>query len=264
MADRWVAGDLYEPYVGRWSRKVAPEFLRWLGAPPGRRWLDVGCGTGALTQTILDLAEPSYVVGVEPSAGFVEHARAHVVDPRAEFSAGDALSLGRADAEFDAVVSGLVLNFVPDQPAALAEMRRVAKPGATVAAYVWDYAEGMQLMRVFWDAAVSLDPTAAAEADEASRFSMCRPEALAELFTAAGYDDVATDGIVVPTVFRDFDDYWTPFLSGQAPAPGYTMSLAEDARAELRELIRSRLPYDADGSIPLTARAWAVKGIAQP
>jgi SAM-dependent methyltransferase len=156
-------------------------------------------------------------------------------------------------------VSGLVLNFVPDPARALAETARVVRPGGKAALYVWDHAGTMEMMRRFWDAAGGLDP-AAVERDEGRRFPICRPEPLRELLTAAGFIDVEACAIDVPTVFRDFDDYWTPFLSGQAPAPGYCMSLGEEARAALRERLRTSLPVQADGSIHLIARAWAVRG----
>ena len=180
---------------------------------------------------------------------------------------GTGIALARAGAEalpfreaaFDRVVSGLVLNFVPDPARALAEMARVVRPGGKAALYVWDYAGKMEMMRRFWDAAGALDP-AAVERDEGRRFPICRPKPLRELLTAAGFIDVDARAIDVPTVFRDFDDYWTPFLSGQAPAPGYCMSLGEEARAALRERLRTSLPVQADGSIHLIARAWAVRG----
>jgi SAM-dependent methyltransferase len=168
--------------------------------------------------------------------------------------------LSAADGELDAIVSGLVLNFIPDQKKAVSEMRRVAREGGTVAAYVWDYGGEMQLMRYFWDAAAALSPKAG-ELDEAKRFPVCRPEPLEELFAAAGLRNVAVSKIDVLTVFRDFDDYWSPFLGGQGPAPGYCMSLPEADRAALRDRIRSALPVAKDGSIPLIARAWAVKGV---
>jgi len=261
QGDVWAAGDLYEPYVGRWSRLVAAEFLAWLDAPPGGRWLDLGCGTGALSQAILDRCAPASVLGIDTSEGFLRHARRQVADPRAEFRLGDVQALPVRDAEFDAVVSGLMLNFVPDQPKAAAEMHRAARPGAPVAAYVWDYAEGMEMMRRFWDAAVALDPDAR-EKDEARRFPICRPDPLLALFEEIGLRMVEVRAIEVPTLFRDFDDYWTPFLGGQAPAPGYCMSLTEDRRAALRERLRATLPIEPDGSIHLTARAWAVRGTA--
>ena len=260
MADVWQAGDLYEPYVGRWSRLVAREFLDWLDVPPDRAWLDVGCGTGALSQTILDHTAPSAVVGVDASPGFVEYARARVgADVAARFEVADARSLPLDDASVDAAVSGLVLNFIPEPARAVSELSRVVRPGGVAAAYVWDYAGRMELMRHFWDAAVALDPEARS-LDEGPRFPICRPEALADLFSGAALSAVETRPIDVPTVFRDFDDFWSPFLGGQGPAPGYAMSLDEERRAALRDRIRSRLPVEPDGSIRLIARAWAVRG----
>jgi hypothetical protein len=142
----------------------------------------------------------------------------------------------------------------------ISEMKRTVNESGTVALYVWDYADRMQLMRYFWDAAAALDPTAY-DLDEGRRFPICNPDALSELFQQAGLRDVQTRPIDVETRFQDFDDYWNPFLGGQGPAPGYAMSLSEDQRAQLRESIRSSLPFAADGSIPLIARAWAVRGV---
>ncbi|HWX48561.1 MAG TPA: methyltransferase domain-containing protein [Roseomonas sp.] len=256
----WAAGEAYEPYVGRWSRLVAAEFLGRLGLPPGGRWLDIGCGTGALSGAILARCEPASVLGVDPSEGFLAHARRHLTDARARFCRGEAQALPVADKAFDAVVSGLVLNFVPDQPKAVAEMRRAARPGGRVAVYVWDYADGMQMMRRFWDAAAALDPEGAGGRDEALRFALCRPDPLGALFEAAGLRGVEVAAIAVPTVFRDFEDYWTPFLRGGAPAPAYCLSLDEARRAALRERLRATLPTEPDGSIHLSARAWMVQG----
>jgi SAM-dependent methyltransferase len=259
VKDRWASGDLYEPYVGRWSRLVGREFLARLDARAGLDWLDVGCGTGALTETAADHCAPKRLVGIDPPAGFLDFARRRLGTAGAELRQADARSLPFAAAEFDRVVSGLVLNFVPDQQRAAAEMARVVRPGGEVALYVWDYPGKMELMRHFWDAAIALDPCAH-DLDEGRRFPVCRPEPLQALFEAAGLAQVETRAIEVPTVFRDFDDYWTPFLSGQAPAPGYCMSLGEEARAVLRERLRKSLPARPDGSIHLVARAWAVRG----
>lgn len=258
----WAVADAYEAYVGRWSRLVAKAFLHWLDVPAGRYWLDVGCGTGALTATVLAEAEPAQVLGVDPSEGFLADARARIVDTRATFRAGDAQSLPLPDGRFDAVVSGLALNFVPDPGRATAEFARVATSRGVVAAYVWDYAEGMAMTRYFWDAATELDPVAA-ELDQARRFPLCRPQPLGTLWTEAGLDDVAVQAIEVPTVFADFGDYWTPFLGGQGAAPGYVMSLPAEGRRALRDLLRIRLPINPNGSISLTARAWAVRGTAR-
>ncbi len=258
--DIWATGDAYEPYVGRWGRLVARTFVAWLAVPLGGRWLDVGCGTGTLSGAILEATSPKEVVGVDPSAGFVAYARDRLQDPRVRFVIGDARDLPVPSAAFDAVVAGLVLNFLPDPATAVAEMADAARPGGAVGAYVWDYAGGMELIRRFWDAAVALDASAR-ELDEGRRFAaVCRPDALAELFRSAGLRGVAARAVDVPTVFRDFDDYWTPFLGGQGLAPAYTVALSAERRAALRERLRSNLPVAADGSIPLAARAWAVRG----
>ncbi len=258
--DSWASGDNYEPYIGRWSRLVAREFLKWLAVPAGSQWLDVGCGTGALSQTILQFAEPAKIMGIDRSEAFIAFAKEHTQDSRVQFDAGDAQSLTAETGSFDVAVSGLVLNFIPQPDRAVAEMTRVTRTGGLVAAYLWDYADRMQMIRHFFDAAVALDPNAA-ELDEGSRFPICQPDALGRLFKSAGLHTVEVRPIEVATIFRDFDDYWSPFLGGQGPAPSYAMSLSDERRAALREQIRTGLPFASDGSIPLVARAWAVRGV---
>jgi SAM-dependent methyltransferase len=257
-SDTWERGDPYEQYVGRWSRRVAPRFLSWLNIPERRRWLDVGCGTGALSAAILEQCSPLRVVGVEPSEGFLEKAKQQLA-AGVLLRRGNAAEIPLEDGAFDATVSGLVLNFVPDGRAALGEMARVTVAGGTIGAYVWDYAEKMELMRQFWDAAMELDP-GAAKLDEGARFPVCRAEPLSGLFASAGLDGIEVTAIDITTPFPNFEDYWRPFLGGQGPAPAYAMSLDETARARLRDRIRGRIPVQADGSISLTARAWAIRG----
>jgi SAM-dependent methyltransferase len=258
--DIWASGEAYEPYVGRWSRLVALQFIEWLAVPLGSVWLDVGCGTGALTRTLLQVAAPLAVTGIDAAAGYIAFARGRNTDDRANFQLGDAQALPMESAAFDVIVSGLALNFFPHPNRAVGEMARTVKPGGLVAAYVWDYAGGMQLMRHFWNAAAALDP-AATELDEGRRFPLCNPGPLGDLFRAIGLTDVEVRAIDVWTVFKDFDDYWTPFLGSQGPAPGYAMSLSEEGRVALRDRIRAALPFALDGSIPLMARAWAVRGL---
>jgi SAM-dependent methyltransferase len=257
--DLWAAGNLYEPYVGRWSRLVAREFVSWLSVPTNKDWLDVGCGTGALTHVILDTATPHAVTGVDASAGFIEYAKRRIDNPLASFEVGDARALPIDSASFDVAVAALALNFVPEPSAAIAEMTRAVRPGGVVAAYLWDYAGKMELIRDFWDAAVALDP-AAIDLDEGRRFLICAPKPLSDLFAQSGLRAVEVCSIDVPTRFRDFDDYWSPFLGGQGPAPGYAMSLSDDRRNALRDRIRSQLPIAPDGTIELIARAWAIRG----
>jgi SAM-dependent methyltransferase len=257
VSDTWERGSPYEQYVGRWSRQVAPLFLSWLNIPAGQRWLDIGCGTGALCAAIIDRCSPSSVAGVEPSDGFRETAKVNLAG-RAALHQGSATAIPFGNASVDVVVSGLVLNFVPDQRAALLEMARVARREGTVAAYVWDYAGKMELIRYFWDAAVALDSDAA-ELDEGVRFPLCRPEVLGKHFASASLEEVEVIPIDISTPFANFEDYWRPFLGGQGPAPAYAMSLDETARARLRDRLRDNLPTEADGSIALTARAWATR-----
>jgi len=258
--DVWAIGANYEPYVGRWSRLVARKFLSWITLPPAKQWLDIGCGTGALSQIILDVASPSKVKAVDPSEEYIAFARDQMVDTRVSFIVGDAQALPFESAQFDAVVSGLVLNFLLSPDLAVSEMQRVIRPGGIVAAYVWDYADQMQLMRYFWDAAIKLDP-AAINLDEGQRFHICKPQPLTKLFQAAKLNNIEVCAIDVPTDFRDFDDYWKPFLGGQGPAPTYAMTLSEDHRTTLREEIRANLPIATDGSIHLMARAWAIRSV---
>jgi SAM-dependent methyltransferase len=260
--EAWASGDAYEPYVGRWSRLLASEFLNWLGVASGSRWLDVGCGTGALSKAILQETAPGRVTGIDRSEGYITYVQKQIQDARARFEVGDAQALPDDPGSYDAVVSGLMLNFVPQPDQAVSEMRRVAKSDGIVAAYLWDYAGEMQLMRHFWDAAAALDPQAI-DLDEGRRFPLCQPKPLAELFQSAGLRNVEVCAIDISTNFKNFDDYWSPFLGGQGPAPGYAMSLSEEKRTALRERIRAGLPFARDGSIRLTARAWAVRGVHQ-
>jgi SAM-dependent methyltransferase len=258
--DVWASGASYEPYVGRWSRAVAQEFLAWLAVPPHCRWLDVGSGTGALTQTILERETPIHVKGIDRSEGYVAYAQAHIQDDRAQFEVGDAQSLPVETGVYDAVVSGLMLNFVPEPQQAVKEMARAVRPGGIVAVYVWDYAGKMQMMRQFWSVVASLEPQSR-DLDEGQRFPICNPDRLTSLFQAAKLTNVETRAIDIDTHFKSFEDYWLPFLGGQGPASTYAMSLTEAQREALRERIRSSLPFAPDGSIPLIARAWAVRGI---
>ncbi|MBP7000751.1 class I SAM-dependent methyltransferase [Amaricoccus sp.] len=258
--DAWGVAESYELYMGRWSRLVAARFLDWLDPPPGLDWLEVGCGTGALAGAIRDRAAPASLTGVEPSEAFLAQARASLPEAGVRLLSGEAQALPVPDGGADVVVSGLGLNFVPDRPRALAEMRRAARPGGTIAFYVWDYPSGgLAFVDAFWKAAAALDP-AAAELAEDRRFAFCTPEGLRALTEAAGLAGVDGAGIEVPTTFRDFDDFWRPFTLGAGPAPGYCATLDPAARARLEAELSRSLPRDAQGAIPLAARAWAFRG----
>lgn len=259
--DRWAAGEAYEDYMGRWSRPVAERFLGWLGAAPGLAWLEIGCGSGALTSAICAHAAPASLLACDPSEAFAAHTRAHVRDPRVEVVTGDATDPPARPGGFDCIVSGLVLNFVPEPERAVAAMRSRLRPDGVVAAYVWDYAGRMDFLRIFWEETLALDPAAAA-LDERTRFPVCEPQALARVFHEAGARDVRVDPLDTPTRFPDFADYWRPFLGGTGPAPSYVASLDEAARARLRERLERRLPAGEGGAIDLIARAWAVRGSA--
>lgn len=260
----WGAGDAYERYMGRWSRQVAPRFVDWLGDGSGgnlsdKTCVDIGCGTGILTAALLEEATVARIVGIDSAPGFLNLARERVSDPRATFRQGDAQALPEADDAFDLAVSGLVLNFLPDKAAALAEMARVVRPGGMVGLYVWDYAGHMQIMRHFFDAAAALDPRAR-DFDDGVKAPFCRPEPLRALFLGAGLGAVEVRAIDITTAFADFDDYWAPFLGGTGSGPKFCQSLSDPVREELRESLRRRLPTGPDGEILLAARAFAVKG----
>lgn len=258
VSDTWERGSPYEQYIGRWSREIAPLFLTWLDAPADRCWLDVGCGTGALSAAILNRCTPSSLIGVEPSEGFRQLAAQHL-GSQARVLAGSAERIPLDSGTCDIVVSGLVLNFVPDLPTALAEMMRVTVPGGAIAAYVWDYADRMGIIRSFWDAAASVDE-AAAPLHEGVRFPVCKPSALRDAFERAGLAAVETTSLEVTAAFADFDGYWQPFLGGQGPAPAYAMSLSEEKRAALKVRLEAALRAGPNDSIRLPVRALAVRG----
>lgn len=257
--DSWSAGRSYDHYMGRWSRLIAAEFLRWLDAPENADWLDIGCGTGALSQSILESKSPRSVVGIDPSADFVAYAREHVADPAARFEVGGAEALPLDDGSVDVAVSALVLNFVPDKAKAIREMQRVVRPGGTVSFYVWDYpGGGMGFIDAFWKAAAAIDP-AAQGLDEADRFPFCTPAGLKAICAEAGMRGATVEPIEVLTTFPDFEAFWHPFTLGAGPAPGYCMSLPEEKRAELKRELEKRLCGEGR-VIRLPARAWAVRG----
>jgi SAM-dependent methyltransferase len=259
VPDAWAVGEPYERFMGRWSRAIAEAFLVWLNAPAGQIWGDIGCGTGALSASIIATTNPVAVVAVDRSAGFLSAARGLVRDGRVTFAVADATALPWRSGTCATTVAGLALNFVADPPTAVREMARVTGRAGKVAAYVWDYQHGMEMLRHFWDAVVAIDP-AAAILDEGRRFPLCQPAPLAALFEEARLKMVDVREMVIPMVFRTFDEYWDPFLGRQGPAPAYVASLSETARDHLRTALMTRLASRGGGPIMLTARAWAVQG----
>ncbi len=257
-SDAWTAGPSYEQFMGRWSRLIAASFLEWLAPKPRLRWLEIGCGTGALTEAVLARGRPASLVAVDPSAEFIRFAKQKLPDPRISFQIGDASSLSLQPFSVDVVVSGLAVNFIPEPVLALDAMRRALRPDGTLAFYVWDYGGRMEMLRYFWDAAVALDPDAG-PLDEGIRFPVCQPDALTQLCRQAELRKIEVAGIEAAMAFSGFADYWSPFLGGQGPAPSYVARLDPSSRRALEERLRAALPLRPDGSLSLVARAWAVR-----
>ncbi len=260
MNDPWSSGNAYERFMGRWSSLVAEKFLKWLAIPEGKIWLDVGCGTGSLSKLILKTQKPAKIISVDSSEEFISYAIKNVNHPSVQFNVGNAKTLNIDSASIDAVVSGLALNFFPDPEIVIREMMRVIKPGGKIGIFLWDYSEGMQMLRYFWDAAVELN-NKAKEFDEGLRFPVCKKGQLEILLGKTGLKDVEEIPIEINTYFKDFNDYWEPFLGNVGPAPVYVMSLKPEDRKQLEIKVRNSLPVNKDGSITITARAWAAKGI---
>lgn len=258
IEDSWKIGDPYEYFMGRWSRLVARAFIDWLSPSSGQKWLDIGCGSGALSEAVISNCKPAELTAIDQSDGFVKEVQKRLGN-LVHCRVGNALSLPVEDTSVHFAVSGLVLNFISEPIKALTEMKRVTTPGGTVAIYVWDYSGKMEFLNRFWDTAVTIDPKASA-LHEGYRFPNSTAEVLRGLFDYAGYVDIESAPIDIETHFRDFDDYWRPFLGGQGPAPTYLMSLGETDRQILRDRLIKCLPIQNDGSIRMYARAWAVKG----
>ena len=261
LADGWTAGSAYEDFMGRWSRELAPKFVGWLQIAADSHWLDVGCGTGAMTDAICKHANPASVIGCDPARPFIDYARDRQSGECASFVLAGFGSLPCRAGGFGSVTSCLALNFFPEPARSVVEMREITASGGTVSSSVWDYSGRMEFLRFFWDTASRINPNAA-ELDEGERFPICRADALTELFREAGLRAVRCDPIEMSTGFSSFDEYWGSFLGGSGPAPSYVASINDDHRKALVEELEKVLPIDPDGSIRLTARAWAVRGTA--
>ncbi len=247
----------YERFMGRWSRPLGPVLLDWAGVDAPGRFLDVGSGTGNLALAVAERWPDCEVVGVDPSPGFVDHASGRVVGGGSvRFEAGNATDLPAESGWADAAVAMLVLNFVPDAARGVAEMRRVTRAGGVVAAAVWDYGDGMQMLRTFWDAALAVDPDGVRGRDEAT-MHLAGEGALQRLWREAGLMDVAEDTVAVPTAFASFDDYWEPFEGGIGPAGDYVRDSSPDVVGRVREELRRRF---GDAAPTLSARARVVRG----
>ena len=245
----------YERFMGRWSRAVAPVFLDWLGARPRADWLDVGCGTGILAETLLEICAPASVHAVDPAPAQVEAAARGPAAGRAVFQVADARSLPFPDAAFDVVAAALVINFIPDRPPALAEMRRVARAGGLVAGYVWDFAAELspsgplrKAMRRFGTDVPAIPGT-----------EVSRPEALRALFQAAGFEKIETRTVDVCLAYTDFQDFWQAQTPGYAPTTKIIAAMKESERMRLMHAVQSAVPTGPNGSIEYCARANAIK-----
>jgi SAM-dependent methyltransferase len=243
VRDQWSVGLSYEDFMGRWSRRLATEFISWLRIPRGVHWLDAGCGTGALADAVCSHADPASVVCCDPVTPFVEYARGHSRDARQSFMIAGVDSLPHRSGGYGSVTSLLVLNFLSDPEGAVLETRSVAAPRSTVSACVWDYSDEMLLLHHFWDAAVSQD-SAASALDEGNRFPLGRPDALTALFRDGGFGGVRCEPIEIRTVFASFDDYWRPFLLGTGPTPSYVALLAPTVARTYRGSLKRRCNED--------------------
>jgi SAM-dependent methyltransferase len=254
------AGDAYERFMGRWSRELAPLLVEFAGVRDGDDVLDVGSGTGALTAAAAAAAPSSRILGIDPAAPCVAFAQARHPGDLIRFEVGDAQDLKLADGSVDRTLSLLVLNFLPNPGNALKEMMRVTRPGGTLAAAVWDYAQGMEMLRVFWDEAIALNP--ALDARDERHMPLSREGELAVLWREHRLQGVADTALAIETRFSSFDDYWSPFLEQQGPAGAYVAALPPSEREQLRSRLRRRLlGKETDRAIVLSARAWAVRGV---
>lgn len=251
--------DSYDRFMGRWSKLIAPSLVDFSEVGDVFAVLDVGSGTGALAFAVRDATTTTRVLGIDLSREYVDYAAAKSDSARVRFEVGDAQALRLQSGSFDRTMSLLVLNFVPDPRRALAEMIRVTKPGGVLSAAVWDYDKGMEMLRIFWDEAVALDP-AIAVLDE-RHMPLCKQGELAALFREVNLDRVVEKALVARLRFASFDDYWEPFRLGQGPAGAYVSKLSIAQQARLRDRLRERLlPSGVDRPIELSARAWSAKG----
>ena len=259
----FYGSEAYHKLMGRWSERLAPQLIKFADVQDGNRVLDVGTGTGSVALAVSAAIKGGEIVGADPALAYVEHAKSRSTDPRLHFQVADAMNLPFSPNSFDRCLSCLVLNFVPDTQKAVSEMCRVARPEGMLAACIWDYGDGMEMLRIFWDAVVALDP--AAESRDERHMPYCRKGELRDLWEVAGLHQVEEIALMIPFDFSSFDDFWQPFLTGQGPSGSYAANLAPDKRDRLRGYLRERLLGDrSDCAFTLKGRAWAVKGQVQP
>ncbi len=251
----------YDQFMGRWSRLIAPRLIEFAEIPDYSQILDVGCGTGSLTCTIAELKPHCHIIGIDASKEYIIYARSHRLIDRVSFEIGDAQNLMFSDAEFDNILSLFVLNFIPNPKRALYEMKRVTRPGGVITAAVWDYGDRMDMLRLFWDAATTVDPRAAKLHER--NMPLCREGDLSGLWRDVGLEHIYEQSLEIEMKFRSLQDYWEPFLVGQGPAGAYVKQIA--SRSSYLPLIRDEvkrrlLLHEETDPFTLHARAWAVRG----
>jgi len=256
-------GAGYELQMGRWSRRLAQPFLDFAGTAPDEDVLDVGCGTGCLAEAMILRCSFKSLRGVDFSPVYVEYAANRHANSRVTFQVGDACALSFPNKSFDRVLSLLVLHFVPNAEKAIAEMGRVARPGAVVAAAVWDARGGMSASRMFFDTAAALDRKAVERRARNYTRPMTRPGELGRAWRAAGFDQVTETALNIRMEFTSFEDYWAPYEGQDGPGAEYVATLADSDRVKLRDAVRlAYLDGESDGPRSYAAVAWAVKGVA--
>ena len=247
----------YEQIMGRWSQRLAPLLIRFGGLSDGDRVVDVGCGTGSLTFALPEFANVSSVTGIDLTLGFVAFAISRNKDRRIHFEQGDARALPFENNSFDRAFSMLVLQFIPDAPQAVAEMKRVVRPGGTVAAAVWDDFSGLPHARLIWDIAATLDPTIKRHVFR----PMSKPNEMATVWGELGLVNVEQTSLLIRMEFASFDDYWLPYAKGEGPPGQLLLSLSEAAKSRLTEHVRQGyLSGQPDGPRSFASVAWACRG----
>ena len=245
-----VSGDSYDRFMGRWSVELAPAFADYGGVAAGQRVLDVGCGSGVLTEELARRLGAENVAGVDPSP-MLETAAARV--PGAELRQGAAESLPWPDDAFDAALAQLVVHFMAEPAAGVAEMARVTRPGGAVVACTWDFGDGMEMLRTYWESARAVDGAADSERSFGTR------EELDELWRSAGLEGTQVEALEVASSYADFDELWDAFLLGVGPSGQFLLSRDPETQEAIRDEYHRRLG-EPEGRFELTGRAWAVRG----
>jgi ubiquinone/menaquinone biosynthesis C-methylase UbiE len=253
--------EAYEVMMGWWSRQLAPLFVEFVGVQDGDVVLDVGCGTGSLSSTLARITRAAKIVGIDPSAGFIQAARSQISDPRVTIELGDAQNLPYPDASFDRCMALLIVNFIPDAPKAAKEMRRVTKPGGVVATVMWDASPANELNQCLWIAARALDPTLKRPANMPGSYGSA--EALSTLLADAGLGGIEVTDLMISCQFSSFEENWRRYLTGEGPNGAYVLGLSEERREALKEKLRENVFGNRpDGPFALKGKAWAVRGVA--